>query len=693
MLRTSHSSRARFWTFVGIWLVAVLALDLPLAWLILTRRGPATVEVGPRREPDRGGSSVDTPPERTVEPVAVAVRTPTQPVERKEPVAKPPEKRPATPPVPVLRPEIPRHHTHIRIAQLAYYANPMGAFEDDLLREHVDLVVPEAHFLDHIHAVAPRMPQLLYTNSSSLYFDLLPDWLSYADRKNLSREAAFFHAAKPTEFKGDSPSSRPVTWFWRVLRGDERLADVTHLVRPKAPSTLVFGSEGQSLYFGFPDRFREINFDLATVAADGWAARVEVPTSVDAEGKPTRWSALETKADTTQRLTRSGQIVFDPPADWKPTALGGYFPLYYVRFCTTSGGTPPAARKALGRDYVSAGGEAKGVVPVFDLSADANGDGYLNDAEYARRAAGKDARFQYESRMPCESYGQMRWAANPSSPEFRAWAVDYHLRMLSKQPRATGLFMDNSEGKAPVSAAAVRESVSAYARDYGTLLAELDRAIAPRWVLANTAGGFDHADPVIRNNPAYFEEFAIRPLRHNYLQFEDLAQLIAHRIQLTTPAPYAVIDSLPERGDPTDERTQLATLAYYYLLADPDSTFLMFYGGFEPSTTWRRHWTAAAAHDIGQPSGSWSRFADGADPSEARRKYRVYRRDYERAVILYKPLSHADGDWKTLVGLGPETATTHDLEGSYRPLSADGSVGAPIRQIRLRNGEGAILLK
>ncbi len=404
--------------------------------------------------------------------------------------------------------------------------------------------------------------------------------------------------------------------------------------------------------------------------------------------------AGDKKTDTTARLTRSGQIVFDPPSDWKPAALGGYLPLYYVRFRTTNGGTPPAARTALGRDYVSAGGKTEGVVPVFDLDADANGDGYLDDAEYARRAPGKDARFLSESRMPCESYGQMRWAVNPSSPEFRAWAVDYHLRMLRKQPRAAGLFMDNSEGKAPVSAAQVREFVAEYAQDYGTLLAELNRAIAPRWVLANTAGGFAHADAVIRNNPAYFEEFAIRPLRHNYLEFEDLAQLVARRMQLTTPAPYGVIDSHPQRGDPTDERTLLATLAYYYLLADPDSTFLMFYGGYEPSSTWREHWTAAAAYDIGQPTGPWSRFADGADPSDARRKYRVYRRMYERAVILYKPLSHADGDWKTLAGLGPETTRRpHDLGASYRPLSADGSVGAPISRIRLRNGEGAILVK
>jgi hypothetical protein len=690
----SHSSHsARFWALVGLCFIAGLAINLPLGWLILRQSRPVTVAVNAPRTSARSGATDSAPSEPIRASVPVPITIPVQAVERTEPVEKPVEKRPAPTPDSVVRPEIPRHHAHIRIAQLAYYGNPMAAFEDDLLREHVDLVVPETHFLDHIRSVAPKTPQLLYTNTSSLYFDLLTDWLTYADRKNLSREAAFYHAAKATAFRGDSPSSRPVTWFWRVFRGDDRLSDVTHLVRPQAPSALVFGAKGESVCFGFPDRFREINFNFANGAAGGWSARIEIPTSVDADGKPTQWSTLETKADTTAGLTKSGQIVFDPPADWKPAALGGYFRLYYVRFRTTNAGTAPAARTVLGRDYVSAGGKTEGIVPVFDLSADANGDGYLNDDEYARRAPGKDARFLYESRMPCESYGQMRWAANPSTPEFRTWAVDYHLRMLAKQPKAAGLFMDNSEGKPTVAAAQIRESVANFAQDYGTMLADIDRAIAPRWILANTAGGFAQAEPVIRSNPAYFEEFAIRPLANNYLQFEDLAQLVARRIQLTKPAPYGVIDSLPQRGEPTDERMLLATLAYYYLLADPDSTFLMFYGGHEPSTTWKRHWTAAVARDIGQPSGPWSRFAEGADPSDTRRKYRVYRRDYERAVILYKPLSHADGDWKTQAGLGPDTATTHDLGAAYRPLSADGSVGAPITQIRLRNGEGTILLK
>jgi hypothetical protein len=592
----------------------------------------------------------------------------------------------------VTRGDVPRHHGHIRIALLAYYGNPMGPFEDDLLRKHVDVVVPEVKYLAHIREVAPQTPQLLYTNTSSLYFELFTDWLTFADAQGVSREAAFYHAAKPTPFRGDSPSSRPVTWFWRAYRGAESLSDVTHLVRPRAPSPLPFAGRGESLYLGHPDRFREINLDLASGAGAGWSAVVEYPSAVDANGRPTSWGALKPVTDTTAGLTRSGQVTFDPPRDWKPAALGGTARLQYVRIRTTAGGTAPTARSVLGRDYVGANGRTEGVVPVFDAAADANGDGYLDDAEYARRTPGQDARFLHESRMPCANYGQMRLATNPSSPEFRRWAVDYHVRFLARQPLAGGLFMDNSEGIAPVQAANVREPVADFARDYGTLLGAISKAIAPRWILANTAGGRARADAVIRQAPAYFEEFAIRPLANTYLQFEDLAEMTARRADLTSPPPYAVIDSHPQRGDLTDPRMQLATLAYYYLLADPDTTFLCFYGGSEPGTAWQRHWTAAAAYDIGRPTGRWSRFAEGTDPSNPAMKYRVYRRAYERAVVLYKPLAFKDGDWKTQAALGDETATGHDLGGTYRPLRADGTLGEPVTRVSLRNGEGAILV-
>src|SRR5262249_34508116 len=149
------------------------------------------------------------------------------------------------------------------------------------------------------------------------------------------------------------------------------------------------------------------------------------------------------------------------------------------------------------------------------------------------------------------------------------------------------------------------------------------RAIGPHWLLANTSGGGSAADPVIQKNTGYFEEYALRPLAHNWQQFEDLAQALQHRQNLRTPPPYAVFDSLPTGGSPTDPRTQIATLAYYYLVGDPNYTFLDFYGGYAPSSSWSQHWSRAAAYDVGLPTSGWSLFATDVDPANHGLSYRV----------------------------------------------------------------------
>jgi hypothetical protein len=686
--------RSRRLLVVGAWAGAAMVVYVPIAWLVVRSFGGSS-SVPPRPVAVREAPPAPQPTQRAPEPPRATQPAPPTPpalpsVTKPQP---PPSAPPPQPPVAIVRPEVPRHHAHIRIAMLAYHGNPMGSFEDDLLRNHVDLVIPDAINLKHVNEVAPRTPQLLYTNTSSLYSDLLLDWLTFADAAGASREEAFYHAARPVKFRGDSPSSRPVTWFWRVYRGGAALTEATHLVRPQSAARLSFGASGEAVYLGHPDRFREINIELASGAGAGWSAAVEYPAAVDAEGRAATWKALRTLSDSTAGLTTSGQVAFDPPADWKAAALGQGDRLYYVRFRTTAGGTAPAARSVLGRDYVGAAGRSEGTVPVFDDAADANGDGYLDDAEYARRASGKDARFVHEGRMPCATYGQMRPAANPSTAAFRRWAVDYHVRLVKREPLAAGFFMDNSAGKPFVEAADVREPLADYARDYGALLAAISKAVAPRWIMGNSAGGPAHADTVIRQNPAYLEEFAIRPLSHNYLQFEDLAETVERRSRLTSPSPLGVLDGYPAGGDPTDARTQLATLAEYYILADPDSMFLMFFGGHEPATTWRRHWSAAAAYDVGRPTAPWSRFTEGDDPANPLMKYRVYRRTYERAVVLFKPLSHKPGDWKVRPTLGDDTATSHELGAAYRPLRADGSLGESVTRVSLRNGEGAILIK
>jgi hypothetical protein len=187
------------------------------------------------------------------------------------------------------------------------------------------------------------------------------------------------------------------------------------------------------------------------------------------------------------------------------------------------------------------------------------------------------------------------------------------------------------------------------------------------------------------------EEFAIRAVAHHHGQFEDVAALVAERLAVNDPSSYLVLDSLPAGGSPDDGRTQLATLAYYYLLADPDRTFLMFFGGAEPASPWKRHWSDAVPVDVGKPAGKWRQRDKGSDPTDAGLEWRLFEREYSKALILYKPLSYARGKRPGVPA--DNTATEHELVGKYRPVRPDGSVGEPVTKVRLRNGEGAILLK
>jgi hypothetical protein len=597
---------------------------------------------------------------------------------------------------PLPLPTIPRHYPNIRVAELAYTGNPMGAFEQTLLRNSVDLVVPNTQYLATIQQTAPNTPQLIYSNVSNLYQGLLTDWLTYADKTGASRESAFYHVTQATPFTGSSPSSQPVNWFWGVYQGTgtatASATDVTSAARGGRLTNVNFGPAGEWTTIGYTEKFREMNVTLVTPAAAGWGGVWEYPTATDAAGNPTAWKTLPLLNDGTAGLKQSGTITFDPPTDWVTAAVGGSVRLYYVRFRATTGTADQAAvlKTVFGRDYVRANGTFSGVIPAFDYSADTNRDGYLNDAEYANRKAGMDARFVYESRLFYPYYGQMRFVTDPSPAPVRRWAADYHARLLASNPLADGVFMDNATGNLPFAGVSVLEPTGTYSTDSGALVTAVSRQIAPKWVLSNTAGGANTADAIAAGSAGVLEEYILRPMDATWSQVGDAANLVARR--LASPgSPYVVLDTYPGDTSPTDPRTEIAGLAYYYLLADPNRTFVMFNGGYAPSTSWVNHWTQAAAVNIGTPTGGMQTVWSGIDPENAALGSRVFGRTYTNGLVLYKPLSYTAGK-----GTGTRddaTATVYQLGGSYRVVNADGSLGPVVTQVTLRNGEGAVLIK
>jgi hypothetical protein len=592
------------------------------------------------------------------------------------------------------RPEGVRKYTHIRLAQLAYAGNPLGAYERQLAAESLDLIVPNTRFLGTLEAATPDTPKVIYSNISNLYGDLLTDWFEYAGANGADRESAFFHVSQATQFTGVSAASVPVREFWKVYRGPTTgtgtFTDLTAAARGSGTTGVGFGTAGQSVYLGWTDRFRELNFTMQSASA-GWAGTIEYVSEVNADGTPKTWKTLNLLTNGTNNFTSTGQLIFDPPADWKPAKVGSSTqPLYYLRVATTAG-TGPTARTLFGRDYVNANGGSTGTIPAFDSAADRNADGYLNDAEYATRQAGMNARFEHESRLFYPFYGQMRFVTNPGSVSVDRWAADYHVRLLADFPQADGVFLDNSNGKLPFAGTPVKESTATFTADLAAAVGAVTRALPGKWVVTNTAGSIAEGNPVAAQSTAAFEEFLLRPYDHNWSNVLDMQNRINGRLASDSPSPYVIIDTHPGSGDIRTERLRQGALAYYYLLGDPDKTFLMFFGGHKPSAAWSQVFSEAATFDVGKPKGAMTTFATGTDPQNAQLNYRVYGREYDNALVLYKPRSYTLGR-----GTGTAddaTGTVHQLNGRYRQLYSDGSLGQVVTSVRLKNGEGVTLVK
>ncbi len=630
----------------------------------------------------------------TVTPPATVPTPPPAPVPVPNPTPTPtPIPAPTPTPIPAgnpALPSVPRHYGYIRVAALAYYGTPMTAYEQNLLRHSIDLVIPNTSFVDSISALSPTTPQLVYTNATNLYLGLLTDWLAYADRMGYDREAAFYHVIRASRADGMSASAVPVNNFWAVYRGSSVTdwADITSAAR-SGTSANAFAAAGEAVVIGNTEKFREINVNLQSGASGNWRGDLEYVSAIDANGNPTRWSRLTTLSDSTGGLRRSGQFLFDPPSNWVTASINGSARYYFARVVTGVGGVAPIFKTILGRDYVNQTGNV-GTIPAFDHAADTNGDGYLSDAEYARRRTGFNARFEYESRLTFPYYGPNRFATNVGSVEFRNWTIDYHRRVLATNPKVSGFFVDNSTGRLPVDPAGLIENANSYAAQYGALLGALNRSLGSKWIVSNTAGGGASVNSQVANGVTYLEEFAIRPLQANHVMFEDLAATVAYRRTLNGGKAYEILDSLTTQVALADPRAMTTTLAMYYLLADPDKSFLMINGGKSPNSSWTEHWTDAIKYDVGRPTGAWSQLASGQDPSNSALQYKVYERKYANALIVYKPIAYTRGVNGTIAD---NTATVQRLGGNFRVVRNDGTLGPVVTQVSLRNGEGMILAK
>lgn len=99
----------------------------------------------------------------------------------------------------------------------------------------------------------------------------------------------------------------------------------------------------------------------------------------------------------------------------------------------------------------------------------------------------------------------------------------------------------------------------------------------------------------------------------------------------------------------------------------------------------KNHWLAAWDTVLGRPLGARVQMASGVDPIG--QSYSVWRREYERAVVVMRTTG------KTPTEYGDTTEVPVSLGVALRVLRSDGTLVAPDSTVRLRAGEGVVLMR
>ncbi len=512
-------------------------------------------------------------------------------------------------------------------------ADAIDAFGVDIIQNHADVVDANTLYTDEILAENGALPIGLYSNFGNQYNGPIQDWMSWCDdqggtaaERRARKELAFFHVTEEWAGSGSGASTQAVTIFYKAyLNGTtDKTADSYD-----GDGITLGGSMGNTLDLGMLDRFDRAVVDLNSAAAAGW-------TGVWKYWDGDSWATLTLASDGTSGMTVDGTVQWEVPADWEPTTIDGQYN-FFVRLETTVAGTAPVIETVLGDDFTGGGLGTSYTIPVFDEAADLDGDDYLDDAEYATRESGKDARFRHQARL-FGTYGPSRWITRVDNETFRDWAGDYHSRYLDNNPVASYIAMDNcGENMGAFTTVEVEEidllvagtreqdnadglseirtimvaSLDIYADDVtydsgdrvqhnnvgwravdddildvepGT---DTTKWVSSHWIMCNVAGAANdgaNAEPIFAAGHFGFDEFRARGCEHTWSQFEGTAGVTASR--LAAGNGLVGLDSIYTPFGGQSERAGIACLAHYYQYADPTSTFLTLYAGAQPASNW-----------------------------------------------------------------------------------------------------------
>jgi hypothetical protein len=302
------------------------------------------------------------------------------------------------------------------------------------------------------------------------------------------------------------------------------------------------------------------------------------------------------------------------------------------------------------------------------------------------------------------------WIINPADPGLIAYQTDRFRKLAANED---GLFIDVS-GSGDLSRylqdATGRSSeytnsgttwppTGQYYTDYVALLRTLKNAVGSKTLQPNTAmyafdpdfanvaaAGATHMEK--SNNPLY------SGLPATWSWIDKLLGASAS-VNFVDAIDYSDMGGVSPRlgggRDSAYHRIKMVELASYYMVVPHSPEKLQLQLVNEWSHPFSSVWITAQEANIGHPTVVRRQVSAGiASTDPLGQLVSVYERDFDRALVIVRPQT----GWGTQRYDDASAVSVPLPTGeTWLPLHADGTLGAPVTSIKLRNAEAAILIK
>jgi hypothetical protein len=316
----------------------------------------------------------------------------------------------------------------------------------------------------------------------------------------------------------------------------------------------------------------------------------------------------------------------------------------------------------------------------------------------------------YANRLKPFGWDTYIWVINPGDPGLIAYQADRFRQLAANED---GLFIDvqgsgdlarylvDATGRSSeyTNSGTTWPPTGQYYTDYLALLRTLKSAVGSKVLQPNTA--MYAFAPDLANVAA---AGATHMEKSNYPLYSGLPdtwswidRLLAASasVNFVDALDYSDMSGVATRlgggRDSAFHRMKMVELASYYMVVphSPDKLQLQLVN--EWNRPFSTVWITAQEANIGHPTVVRRQVSDGiASTDPLGQHVSVYERDFDRALVIVRPQT----GWGTQRYDDASAVTVPLPTGdTWLPLHADGTLGAPVTSIKLRNAEAAILIK